>query len=80
MERVGATEARAALSRLVRRVEAGERFTITKYGRPVAELRPAVRRDEEAIRNAIEHLQEFQRTHDLGGISIRSLIEEGHRY
>lgn len=80
MERVGATEARADLSRLLRRVEAGECFVITRHGRAVAELRPAVGRDVEAIRNAIEHLREFQRTHDLGGLSIRTLIEEGRRY
>lgn len=68
MERVGATEAQAALSRLLRRVEAGERFVITRHGRAVAELRPASGRDEKAIENAIEDLQAFQRTRDLGGI------------
>ena len=80
MERVGAASARAALSRLLRRVEAGERFVITKRGRAVAELRPVAARDAEAIQDAIERLEEFQRTHDLGGISIRALFEEGRRY
>lgn len=80
MERVGAASARAALSRLLRRVEAGERFVITKRGRAVAELRPVAARNEETIQNAIEQLEVFQRTHDLGGISIRALIEEGRRY
>lgn len=80
MERVGAAAAKAALSGLLRRVEAGERFVITRRGRAVAELRPVAARDAEAIRDAIERLEEFQRTHDLGGTSIRALIEEGRRY
>ena len=80
MERVGAAVARAALSRLLRRVEAGECFIITKRSRAVAELRPVAARNEETIQNAIERLEVFQRTHDLGGISIRALIEEGRRY
>lgn len=80
MERVGAASARAALSRLLRRVEAGERFIITRRGRAVAELRPVAARNEETIQNAIERLEVFQGTHDLGGVSIRALIEEGRRY
>lgn len=80
MERLGITQAKAALSGLLRRVEAGERFVITRRGRAVAELRPVAARDAEAIRDAIERLEEFQRTHDLGGTSIRALIEEGRRY
>lgn len=80
MERVGVTEARAAFPRLLRRVEAGERFVVTRYGRPAAELRPVAGRDVEAIGSAIEWLDAFRGTHDLGGDSIRALIEEGRRY
>jgi len=37
---VGAFEAKTHLSDLLQRVEAGERITITKHGRPVANLVP----------------------------------------
>ncbi len=37
---VGAFEAKTRLSDLLQRVEAGERITITKHGRPVANLLP----------------------------------------
>ncbi len=37
---VGAFEAKTHLSDLLQRVEAGERVTITKHGRPVANLVP----------------------------------------
>jgi len=37
---IGAFEAKAQLSRLLRAVEEGERFTITVRGKPVADLVP----------------------------------------
>jgi prevent-host-death family protein len=37
-------ELRNSVSEVLRRAEAGERFTITVAGRPVAELGPAARR------------------------------------
>ena len=37
---IGAFEAKAQLSRLLRAVEQGERFTITVRGKPVADLVP----------------------------------------
>lgn len=41
---VTVAEAKRDLPRLLRRVEAGERITITRYGRPVATLRAAAQR------------------------------------
>ena len=41
MTSVGAYEARTHLPRLLDRVERGESLTITRYGRPVAQLVPA---------------------------------------
>ena len=80
MSEVGAFEAKTHLPRLLRRVLQGERFVITKHNQPVAELIPYRPRDTERIRAAIEGLKEFQRTHSLGELSIRELIEEGRRY
>lgn len=42
--RVSVAEAKRDLARLLRRVEAGERITITRYGRPVATLQAATER------------------------------------
>lgn len=41
MNRIGASTARTHLSKLLERVQHGERIVITKHGRPVAELVPA---------------------------------------
>ena len=40
MPQIGAFEARTHLPRLLKRVQAGERFVITRHNRPVAELIP----------------------------------------
>jgi hypothetical protein len=34
----------------------------------------------EERRAAVERMTAFQATHDLGGVSLRELIEEGRRY
>jgi prevent-host-death family protein len=39
-ESVGAFQAKTELSRLLREVQMGKKFVITKRGRPVAELKP----------------------------------------
>ena len=80
MSEIGAHEARVRLLRLLRRVEAGERFVITRHERPVAELIPYRGVDRDQIRKAIEGLREFRQSHSLGGLAIRELIGEGRRY
>ena len=80
MPEVGAFEAKTQLSRLLQRVQAGERFTITKHNRPVAELIPFQPRDSDKVRTAIAGLKAFQKTHSLGGLSVRRMIEEGRKY
>ncbi|HEB77056.1 MAG TPA: type II toxin-antitoxin system prevent-host-death family antitoxin [Methylothermaceae bacterium] len=79
MAEVGAYEAKTHLSRLLERVEKGERFIITKHGQPVAELKPVGERDPERIRRALEDLKAFQKSHRLDGLSIRAMIEEGRK-
>ena len=80
MIEIGALEAKSDLLRLLKRVQAGERFLITKHKRPVAELIPCSPADGGRIRDAIEDLKAFQKTHRLGGLSVRQMIEEGRRY
>ncbi|MDE2794610.1 MAG: type II toxin-antitoxin system prevent-host-death family antitoxin [Gemmatimonadota bacterium] len=77
MRKTGAFEARTHLPQLLRRVAAGERFVITRYGRPVAELIPFRATGTDRIRAAIDDLKAFQATLSLGGLSIREMIEQG---
>ncbi len=80
MSEIGAFEAKTHLPQLLRRVEAGERFVITRHGRPLAELVPFRSQDSGKVQSAIDALKEFQRTHSLGGIPIRQMIEEARKH
>lgn len=79
---IGAFEAKTRLSEILRKVDQGERFTITVRGRAVASLvpvqkPPAVRSPEE-----IEAAYQRLRNPSIKGIShetIRGWIEEGRQ-
>lgn len=78
---IGAYEAKTHLSSLLERVEAGEAFTITKHGRPVARLVPAApARDRAAIRAAIEEILAFRAGNRLAGLSWKELRDDGRKY
>ena len=80
MPHIGAFEAKTHLPRLLRRVQTGERFVITRHGQPIAELVPFRPTDPDKVQAAIDDLKVFQRTHSLGGLSVRDMIEAGRRY
>lgn len=90
MPELGAYEAKTHLSKLLDRVEKGERFVITKHGRPVAELVPVGFTDPESVKQAIENLRLLKtklrerdvRLRDLleKGESLRDLAHKGHCY
>lgn len=82
MREVGAFEAKTHLSELLAAVEAGETITITRRGKPVAELRPVPVSDLRAQREkAFAALKEL-RKEILQPMTIEELIEwknEGRR-
>ena len=80
MSEIGVFEAKTHLPRLLKRVQAGERFVITRHEHPVAELIPYRGADQDRVRTAIANLRECRKSHSLRGLSIRELIEEGRRY
>ena len=80
MSDIGASEAKTNLPRLLKRVQAGEHFVITKHNHPVAELIPFRERDSGRVRDAIDDLKAFQKAHRLREPSVRQMIEEGRRH
>ena len=90
MAEIGAYDAKTHLPRLLERVEKGERFVITRHGKPVAELIPVAARDTAAIARAISEIRAVRgrlarrgvRLRDVLGKSKtwRDLAHEGHRY
>lgn len=77
MPKLGAYEAKTHLSKLLERVEKGERFIITKHGRPVAELVPVGFTDPESVKHAIKYLRLLKVKLKARGVRLRDLLEEG---
>ena len=78
MYEIGAFEAKNKLSALLERVERGEEILITRRGKPVARLVPAVSVPNRiAALEAADRILERSRSATLGGLTIRELIAEG---
>jgi prevent-host-death family protein len=75
---IGAYEAKTHLPALLERVARGERFTITKHGRPIARLVPIECTTPDRRRAAIERLKAFRDEHTLD-VPVKQLIAEGRR-
>jgi prevent-host-death family protein len=79
MRRIGSYEAKTHLPRLPDEVARGETITITKHGVPVAVLAPPIESGWTGARDAAAGLRAFRSAHDLRGLTIRELIDEGRR-
>jgi prevent-host-death family protein len=76
METVGAFEAKTHLSALLERVAGGEEIVITRHGKPIARLVPAVAPDRERARTAAARLRE-ERVGRRLGLPWKELRDEG---
>ena len=80
---VGSFEAKTHLPTLLERVAKGERITITKHGRPVAQLVPVEAIAKLDVRKIVEEMRSLRdhRGPILGDdLTIRDLVEVGRRY
>ncbi|GIK97597.1 MAG: antitoxin [Alphaproteobacteria bacterium] len=76
---VGAFEAKTHLSTLLDRVAAGEEVVITKHGKPVARLVSAEKVDRQRAQDAFDKLKLLRKKTTLGGLSWKSLRDQGRR-
>jgi prevent-host-death family protein len=74
---IGSFEAKSQLSRLLRAVERGERFTITVRGRPVADLVPCEAFANDAIKRAVEEMRHFPKVLGVADDAVARFIGEG---
>jgi prevent-host-death family protein len=77
MPDIGAYEAKTHLGQLLERVEKGERFVITRHGRPVAELVPAEGRQRLTVRQQVAELNVLREGLLARGVSVRALVPRG---
>jgi prevent-host-death family protein len=86
-ERAGVRELRQHLSRFLERVKAGERFTVTEHGRPVALLVPLAADDDPLaeleirgliVRRAVGRVSELgpPPPRDPGAPALADVLEE----
>lgn len=79
MDTIGAFEAKARFSSLLELVAKGESFTITRHGKPVAQLVPAQQRDPERTKAAIRRMKEIVAGQTLGG-DWREFRDSGRKW
>ncbi len=90
MSEIGAYAAKTHLPKLLERVEKGERFVITRHGRPVAELVPVTERDAKRVHVALTGLRDMRKKFAKRGIKLKSVLSKnetlrdmthtGHRF
>lgn len=74
---IGAFDAKTRLSEILRKVEQGERFTITVRGRPVADVVPSQTLDKERVAEAVRQLRAMPKVAGVSAETIKEWIEEG---
>ena len=77
-EEIGAYDAKTKLSEILRRVEAGERFTITNRGKPVADLIPSRSGDDQLVEGAIANILKA-RKHLVSSQELSELKNQGRK-
>lgn len=83
MREVSATEAKAHLAELLRAVEYGETVAITRHGKTVARLSPALDDGGTAQRAAVERFRTWRKQRRPVGMTpdeVLELIREGRRW
>ena len=78
MTTIALFEAKNRLSELIDRVQAGEKFDITRRGKVVARLTPTQDDNARAL-GAVANLRARRKGVTIGRLSSRDLIAEGRR-
>lgn len=76
---IGAFDAKAKLSELLRQVKLGQRYTITVRGRPIADLVPSESSGQSQVQMAILQMRGIVKIQGVSKEMIRSWITEGRK-
>ena len=76
---IGIFEAKTKLSEILRKVDQGERFTITVRGRAVADVVPSTVKDRERAAEAVRRLLAMPKVQGVSGETVLEWIREGRK-
>ena len=76
-EPVSAYDAKTHLPKLLERAARGERFVITRHGKPVAQLIPFDEGDVASIREAIDTVATIRKRLRKNGVTLAGMLDEG---
>ena len=75
---IGTSEFRTRLSEILRRTSAGEAFTITRRGEPVAELLPRKTAAEKEVEEAVRSIAGMKKT-TVSAAELKNFREIGRK-
>ena len=78
LEEIGSYDAKTKLPEILRRVEAGEAFTITNRGKPVADLIPSRAGDQLKAESAINNILKIKK-HKVSNEVLNNLKGAGRK-
>lgn len=76
---IGANDVKTNLPELLRRVEQGDRFTITQRGRPIADLVPSQDHARQGAAAAVQSMLDFERVAPVSPHDIATWVAQGRR-
>ena len=74
---IGAFDAKTRLSEILRKVDQGERFTITVRGRPVADVVPSQLKGRLRAAEAVRRLLAMPKIMGISPETVKEWVEEG---
>lgn len=78
LKEIGSYEAKTKLPEILRRVEAGEAFTITNRGKPIADVIPSRARDHSKTQAAIANILKAKK-HRVSDEALNELRNSGRK-
>ncbi|WP_257266750.1 type II toxin-antitoxin system Phd/YefM family antitoxin [Endozoicomonas sp. ONNA2] len=78
LEEIGSYDAKTKLPEILRRVEAGESFTITNRGKPIADLIPSKAKSRLKAQSAIKNLLKAKKP-VVSESELKELRERGRK-
>lgn len=76
---VGSYDAKTKLPELLRRVELGESITITKHGKPIADLVPTGTAPEDDMQSVIEGMFALRKSLTMSDSTLDQRRKEGRK-